>query len=349
MLQQDFGIYKVIEKYAEKYPVQNAVIDGEDGSVGFADFINVYDYFIRFFNQNDFKNFERFAVITDEVLSYCLMVLPVMYRATWVPLSPDLSIEKAREQLELFGISYIITNNVENSVCRIAASMGIGIITFSMKGGFSDKKCTLDLISKKTIEIPDYKKKSEHIIVRSTSGTTGMPKIVPITYSAYRAALNQKFVNRGYTNKDIMLIYTNVYKAQSINSMILMLVKGGTSVITDGFNHNSFFEIIDRYKITTFTATPAVLNSLAEYIEKNNIVCSNNSLRFIRSSGALLTERLKDLIESSLATELVISYGMTETRNISSTYGLPKGIKTGSVGISSGVKVKIEEDEILVK
>lgn len=341
--------YESIRENSLNFPDRKAIIIENGDSAGFIDFINVYDSVVEFFNQNDVKNYDRITILSDDILSYCLLVFPVMDITTWVPIESNLAVEKAKEQLELFGISYILTNNIENPMCKAAVDMGIGIISFKTEGGFCGKKCCLESKSLKTINIPEYKKEKDYIIVRSTSGTTNTPKIVPITYEAFKAALNHKLVKMGYSSNDIILIYTKVYRSQSVNSMFLMLIKGGVSVFTDGFNHNSFLEIIHKYQITTLTATPTVLNSLAEYIDKNSIVFPDNHLRFIRSSGAMLTERLKTLLETAFSTEVVVSYGMTETRNISSTYGVQKNYKQGSVGKSSGVLVKIHNDEILVK
>lgn len=348
-LREGMNYYEIIKANAFDFPVKKAIICESGACAGFIDFINVYDSFKRFTSDSSIENSDRIAIITDDIINYCLMVFPVMDNAVWVPLDLTLSAEKAMEQFELFGVSYIITDDPENPICLAAVAFGIGLIRYSIEGDFCEKNCSFYLEGIKRVDIPEYKIKPDCVIVRSTSGTTSTPKIVPITYRAFEAAIRHKLEKMGYTSQDVMLVYMKVYRVQSINSIMLMLVSGGTTVFEDGFNHSTFLEIIEKYKITTLTAAPAVLNSLADYLEINKIVCGKNSLNFIRSSGALLTDRVKNLLESALSTEIVISYGMTETRNISSTFNAPYGYRSGSVGVSSGAMVKICNNEILVK
>jgi len=341
--------YEIIRNNSVRYPKKKAVICEDNCAAGFNDFLSIYNPVTEFLNSKSVNKFDRITIITSDIISYCLLLIPVLDNATWVPMDPDSILEKAKEQLDLYGTSYIITDDLEKPVCQAAADMGIGVINFKVEGGFCTRKCFLKISAIKSIDIPDYKKKPDCIVIGSTSGTTSTPKIVPITYESHNLAINRKIKRLEYSNKDVMLIFTKVHRTQSINSMLLMLKTGGITIFSNGFNHNTFFKFIDEYNITTFTATPAVLSSLVDYIEKNNITAKNNCLRFIRSSGAPLADELKSLIETTLNTEIIISYGMTETRNISSTYGTLHGYKKNSVGKSSGVMVKIEKDEILVK
>lgn len=54
-------------------------------------------------------------------------------------------------------------------------------------------------------------------------------------------------------------------------------------------------------------------------------------------------------IETVLKVPVVVTYGMTEIGNISSTYNLPLGYKENSVGIPINCQVKVHEGELLVK
>ncbi len=341
--------YEIIRNNSVRYPKKKAVLCEDNNAAGFTDFLSIYGPVAEFLNSNSVNKFDRITIITSDIISYCLLLIPVLDNATWAPVNPETTLEKAKEQLALYGTSYIITNDSENPVCRAAADMGIGIINFKIEGGFCTRKCFLKISAIKSIDIPDYKKRPDCIVISSTSGTTSTPKIVPITYESHNLAINRKIKRLEYSNKDVMLIFTKVHRTQSINSMLLMLKTGGEAIFSNGFNHNTFLKFIDEYNITTFTATPAVLNSLADFIGENNITLRDNNLRFIRSSGAHLSDKLKSLIETALNTEIVISYGMTETRNIACTYKTPYDYKKGSVGTSSGVMVKVEENEILVK
>jgi thioesterase domain-containing protein/acyl carrier protein len=152
-------------------------------------------------------------------------------------------------------------------------------------------------------------------LVLTTSGTTSTPKVVPLTYDNLLVSAEEKIEFFNFTERDVDLIVTPMYKGTSINSMTATLLSRGRVVLSKGFNHNEFIRLLKNDDLTWFTASPAVLSSLVDHAKKHDLNLKANSLRFARSSGA----------------------------------PLKRNIKEGSVGISMGNDIRIEEGEILIR
>ena len=159
---------------------------------------------------------------------------------------------------------------------------------------------------------------------------------------------NEKVDFFKFTERDVDLIVTPMYKGTSINSMIATLVSRGKVVISKGFNHNEFIRLLGEESLTWFTASPAIFSSLIDHAKKHDLNLKANSLRFARSSGAPLKRGIKEYLEDELGVPVIQTYGMTETRTITSTYGLSP-YKEGSVGLSLGTDIRIDDGEILVR
>ncbi|MFO7612654.1 MAG: AMP-binding protein [Clostridia bacterium] len=332
------------------YPGKAAVFDAFGEYATYGDFVHVHESVSSFLIANEIKAPMRIAVITDNVLNFCLMLLPVLDHASFTSIDPGLDTEKFEFYFKLLSVDYILTDIPEGSAREAAAKSGTGIISFKSRTdvGKFDFEFSME---KKPIDNPGSTgyRKDDIVYIATTSGTTSVPKIVPYTSGQAKAALKSKVRNFDFTEDDITLIITKAHRLNSFNAMLISLYTGGRAIMADGFVHEQFFSLLDKYRVTNFTATPAVLSSLADYIENNHKQFEGGAIRFIRSSGAPLPKNLKERIESIFKTRVVQSYGMTETNNISSTYFEPCGYKEGSAGISSGLEIKIKDDEILVR
>merc|ERR1711991_994936 len=95
--------------------------------------------------------------------------------------------------------------------------------------------------------------------------------------------------------------------------------------------------------------------------KNNKKIIKNSKLRFIRSSSASLPSNVFKSLESTFKVPVIESYGMTEaSHQMTSNLLPPKKRKVGSVGVPTGIKVKIvdnnfkilkppQEGEILIK
>ncbi|MBN1624520.1 MAG: AMP-binding protein [Clostridia bacterium] len=343
-------LYNCISLFAEKSPEKIALIGPDGQKAGFSDFLSVYHSIERFINRSNINEVSRIAILMNDVINMGLSVLPVMGNAILVLIDSDMSPGQFSDYYNLINVDYIITDDLSSPGCIAAEKAGVGIILNRISGIMNQKVCEIELRTEKIVKYSDsYVVDADILNISTTSGTTSTPKLVPTTYKQYFAALDSRIRNFEFTSNDVALIVTKLYKMTALNAMLTTVSVGGTAVISNGFNHSTFIRLIRDNKVTTMTISPAILSSYADYIRENGIEFNDTSLRFIRASGAPLSRKLKEYLESVLKTPIEQSYGMTEVKNISSTYKAPKGYKEGSAGVSTLLDVKIRDGEILVK
>ena len=336
-----------LENYSKDKKI---AIEVYNGSICYyEELLEFCDEFKEFCLNENIKNDSRIAVISKDLLCQALFGLAVFECCTLCPVDIELSKEQIKYYYRLLKIDYIITDELSSIGFKAAEELGLGIIEFNIITGNMGLDLDYRLIRypTKIAKKPEYNCKIS--IIATTSGTTSTPKIVPIKYDSN--IIGNKNMNIYYElgEDSNTIIFRKPSRISFISGLVRSILSGSKVVLLDGFNHKEIGEVIKKRKITWFTAAPAVLLSFADYIEKNNISIHPNDLDFIRSSGANINREDVLFLEKVFKVPLVVTYGMTEANKITTTYKAPKGFKEGSVGVSIGPDLKVEQGEILVK
>lgn len=339
-----------IREYSTIFPDKAAIMKVSGQKASYSDFIKIYDETKSFFGHIGIKSCDRVALLSDESMGYALLGLGIMENSVYAPMDIEMNPEKMESIFELLRIDYIITNSKTGGHIDLAQQMGLGIIAYHFDCENSGIRIDFDLISKGRAPYnKEYNYDSDICLLATTSGTTSTPKVVPSPYKSKLSSIISFLNYFGEDQNAFTISLAPKHVSNFIGNINTTMMTGGTIMVLDKFKHNELIEILDKYPITWFTASPAVLSSLAEYIVNNNLDINANQLKFIRASGAPLPLKSKLELESIFKTEVIQTYGMTEVGNISSTYKAPRGFKEGSVGVSTGIGVKILDDEILVR
>lgn len=343
-------ISRTIFDHGSRNSTKLALLSPNGSGVTYHDFEAAYHQLASFLYQCSIKHGDRIAVLSSDGISLGLLALPVIEHAVFVPLDYGLSEDQLAYYCHLLKVDYILTDHPHGHMGNVAKREGLGVISF--KRLFSQGHCRFEFNRDKQ---PASKRSAVHgdsddvAMVLTTSGTTSTPKIVPSTYDSLLHSIEIIVAHYGYTESTMNLILTKMSRVNAVSFMLRSLYAGGSALICHGFKHNELLDILNRYSITSFTLSPAVLTSLADYVEKNNLDVPRNTLSHIRATGAPLTKQLKTRLEGLFQVPVIQSYGMTETKNIASTYRTPKGYKEGSAGVSTGSSVKVLDGELLVK
>ncbi len=186
-----------------------------------------------------------------------------------------------------------------------------------------------------------YAKGGDTALVLFTSGTTSAPKIVSRSHNNICFGAERKIKNMSLNSQDRILHTFPFYSGISINDTVTILAAGGTVIFPESLVVEQLFDLIERTLPTCFYGSPVVFHSLTEYAEKSHMKCNCNSLRYIRTSGAAVTEELKARLNSIFGVPVYIAYGLTETENIACSINSPQGYKAGSVGVPFDIEVAI--------
>ncbi len=182
-------------------------------------------------------------------------------------------------------------------------------------------------------------------LVLHTSGSTGRPKRVPLPH--FNLAVSSANIANTYalTQNDVSLCIMPLFHVHGlIGSTMATLVSGGTVVVPTKFNGLTFWKTVREYGVTWYSGVPTMHQLLLSRAHHKPVEAA--SLRFIRSCSAPLSSDLIHKIENLFGVPFVEAYGMTEAAHQMTSNPLPpRHRKTGSVGVGTGLRVRIIDSQ----
>ena len=176
---------------------------------------------------------------------------------------------------------------------------------------------------------------SPHAMGICSSGSTGTPKVILNTRpGVWAAEMSMPFAeNFGLpvTRPQTILVPAPMYHTNGFMTLNSML--GGDSlVILEKFDAELMVDAIERFAVTTFTATPTMLQRVAAVpgIEKRNLSTVEWILQGAASMPPALLRKWFELLKG--AQKVVMAYGMTEQLGLTSLTGEEWLSHEGSVG-----------------
>jgi acyl-CoA synthetase (AMP-forming)/AMP-acid ligase II/acyl carrier protein len=180
-------------------------------------------------------------------------------------------------------------------------------------------------------------------LVLHTSGTTARPKIVPLTqinlYCSARQVRDTLALNRRDRCLNVMPLF---HIHGLIAALLASLVSGGSVVCTAGFNAPVFFDWLESFAPTWYTAVPTMHQAILARAKSYPETFRKRGLRFIRSCSAALPPGVMLDLEKLFQAPVIEAYGMTEASHQMASNPLPPlPRKPGSVGPAAGPEVAI--------
>ncbi|HCT92727.1 MAG TPA: AMP-dependent synthetase [Lachnospiraceae bacterium] len=174
-----------------------------------------------------------------------------------------------------------------------------------------------------------------------TSGTTGSPKGVMLTYHNLLSEAGNICEGHQLSRDDTALCVLPWFH---INGLVITLISsiltGSRIVVARKFSVTHFWEYVDTYRVTWFSGVPTMYSHLLSRGKAGN--WDIRSLRFARSASASLPVAVLEAFEREFGVPVIESYGITEGGSQITTNPLPPGKrKAGSVGMPVGCRIRI--------
>jgi acyl-CoA synthetase (AMP-forming)/AMP-acid ligase II len=184
-------------------------------------------------------------------------------------------------------------------------------------------------------------------LVLHTSGSTGRPKRVPLTHA--NLTISAANIARTYalTPADVSLcLMPLVHVHGLVASTLATFASGGTVVVPARFNPLTFRRIAHEHRITWYSGAPALHQLVLSRAERGSQSLSLDSLRFIRTCSAALSEPLFKELEAAFGVPVLEAYGMTEAAHQMASNPLPpEKRRAGSVGRATGIRISIVDEQ----
>ncbi len=173
-----------------------------------------------------------------------------------------------------------------------------------------------------------------------TSGTTGQPRCVSIGAAQLLAAIQGVIGRLSLTESDTSLsIVPLTHTLGLVTSVLAALAGGGAVAFADPHRARSVLGILAAARPTWCAASPSALRLVQA--GTGNAGANWPTLRFLRSSSALLPDELADSLEGQFGVPVVNAYVMTEAPGEIASQDLIGGARRGTVGRPTLCEVEI--------
>lgn len=168
-----------------------------------------------------------------------------------------------------------------------------------------------------------------------TSGTTSAPKGILVDQEQAWLAAVQPVMEMGLATTDRALVCTPWYHMVTSEAWILPhLFSGATLVLQPSFEPRATLRAIEAHEISGLLAVPTQLEVLVE--TQRELGADLGSLAYIRTGGAIVSDRLVGQVDETFDADLYNTYGLTEgVGNLTFADPADQATHPGTIGKSS--------------
>jgi acyl-CoA synthetase (AMP-forming)/AMP-acid ligase II len=184
-------------------------------------------------------------------------------------------------------------------------------------------------------------------IIIYTSGTTGKPKGCLLTHGNLIANAQQITEWMRFGPGDRLLTVMPLFHMNAVSvTTMTALYAGGSTVVSPKFSASKFWDIIEKYQITSFGSVATMLSMLLARAEQADIpVFRSGSLRFAMCGSAPVPAEVLKRFEETFGCLVIEGYGLSES-TCRSTFNPPnENRRPGSCGLPIGNEMKVVDDD----
>jgi oxalate---CoA ligase len=292
---------------------------------------------------------DRVAIVLPNGPEMATCFVAVASAATSAPLNPAYKAEELDFYLsDLEARALVLQRGVPSPAREVAERRRIPILALDVEAGgpagMFGLSPELPYSGAKNTEGP--LEAEDVALVLHTSGTTGRPKIVPLTSANLCASAGHIRATLALTPNDVCLNVMPLFHIHGLVAAVLASLDAGASVTcTPGFDALKFFGWFESVRPTWYTAVPTMHQAILARAARNEPIAKKNRLRFIRSSSASLPPQVMRDLERTFRCPVIEAYGMTEASHQMASNPLPpRARKAGSVGLAAGPEIAIMDD-----
>ncbi|MST35222.1 AMP-binding protein, partial [Acidimicrobiaceae bacterium USS-CC1] len=180
-------------------------------------------------------------------------------------------------------------------------------------------------------------------LVLASSGTTGRPKLIPLTEAQLLHTARGVVCHHGFTGADRGYSPLPLFHINGLVVGVLASLVGGYPLVVDRrFSASTFWDVVAREGVTWVNLVPAILAVLATVEPPPAEVVAR--VTFARSASAPLPVPTLERFERRTGIPVVETYGMTEAASQITANPRPPGERRpGSVGLPVGLELRVAD------
>lgn len=265
-------------------------------------------------------------------------------RLVAAPMSPAYKAEEFRLFLKDSEARIVIASSEADLVHEAAHDLGMPVWTAG-RNSTGEMRLSGSGLSSSTKDVPDEPLPEDIALLMRTSGTTGRPKVVPLTHANVMASARNISDHYRLSQADTGLVVMPLFHGHGLIGAALSALFAATRIILpDRFSARGFWPLVKAHAVTWYSAVPTIHQILLVRAASDNAP-ARSGFRFVRSCSAALAPATLKQLEDRFGAPVIEAYAMTETSHQVTSNPLPPGArKSGSVGAGTNVDVAIMDD-----
>ncbi|MDY6775568.1 MAG: o-succinylbenzoate--CoA ligase [Halobacteria archaeon] len=309
------SFYDPLAHRAEATPDKTAVIDAEtDDRMSYAELDRRVDGLSRSLRRLGVDEDDHLGVVMETRVEYVSLVHASMrLNATLVPINARLTSSEVSDRVEAADVSAVVCDSETEDTVETDPDVSLATVDEPNTDSDSDSVTRLEAVSDPT-PVRLSRDASETACIPFTSGTTGDPKPVCLSYGNFLTSATASAFRLGHLPDDRRLVCLPMYHMGGLSHVFRAALHGTAAVVQEGFDAEETVENIAEYGVTQVSLVPTTLRRILD----TGIDTQLDSLRYVLLGGAPASE---DLLRESREAGVRVcpTYGMTETASQIST------------------------------
>lgn len=288
---------------------------------------------------------DRVVVVLDNGPEMAVAFMAISACSTVVPLNPAYRADEFRFYMSRLGAKAIVVKAGDQTDLRgLAGQLGLIIIELVPDQSGPAGTFALHSVARQAASQTGFAEAEDIALILHTSGTTSAPKIVPLTQVNICAMAHNNQVGLELSKTDLCLNIMPLFHSTGLVGVVLSsLISGSGVVCPPGFFAPQFFNWLNEFKPTWFTAVPSMHQAILARARNGSVNPVQTQLRFIRSSSSALSRQLMTELEDVFHAPVIESFGMTECGMIACNPLPPRVRKPRSAGVATTIEIEIQD------
>jgi acyl-CoA synthetase (AMP-forming)/AMP-acid ligase II/acyl carrier protein len=346
-------IFSLIKSQAENKPDFPAILSLDREPLTYSGLFKQMLGTIQDLNESGVGRGDRVALALPNGPEMAIVFLAVAACASCAPLNPNYRNTEFDFYLtDLKARALIVMDGINSPALEVAVQRNIPVFRLIPEKSGSARSFKLAGDKQGVSRDSEAPGLADIALILHTSGTTSRPKMVPLSQRNLSISAQNIASALQLSTQDRCLNIMPLFHIHGLMAGLLASLKSGGSVAcTPGFYAPHFFDWLEQFQPTWYTAVPTMHQTILERAAENQARVPHSRLRFLRSSSAPLAPQVMSSLERVFDAPFIEAYGMTEASHQIASNPLPPGIrKPGSVGLPAGPDIAImsEEDNTLL-